>query len=139
MPQNRLTKDSSNKDPFVQQFFARIPSKTAGTFTDVQLAALKQVFQGRLSKRHVVDIKLSIPFPKQGLYVVFLLGKEKRSKERSQTSTFSPVNKISLTILGLVLMTSLLGSLYIVKMTAETDSFPQKEIQIKESQPLSNI
>lgn len=50
MSQNHLNKSYSN-DPFVQQFFARIPPKTAATFTDSQLTALKQVFKERVNSR----------------------------------------------------------------------------------------
>ncbi|MBW4498641.1 MAG: hypothetical protein KME57_03410 [Scytonema hyalinum WJT4-NPBG1] len=138
MPQNRFTKDSSKTDPFVQQFFARIPPKTATTFTDTQLAALKQVFKDRISKRHAVDIKLSMPFFK-GFYIVLLLGKEKRSKKRLQAAISQPVNSIFLTISGLVLITFLLGSLYIFKMTSGMNLFPNQEIQIKKSKSLPNI
>jgi hypothetical protein len=139
MPQNRFTKDSSKTDPFVQQFFARIPPKTATTFTDTQLAALKQVFKERISKRHAVDIKLSMPFFKQGFYIVLLLGKEKRAKKRLQAAISQPVNSILLTISVLVLITSLLGSLYIFKMTSGMNLFPNQEIQIKKSKSLPNI
>lgn len=139
MPQNRFTKDSSKTDPFVQEFFARIPPKTATTFTDTQLAALKQVFKERISKRHAVDIKLSMPFFKQGFYIVLLLGKEKRAKKRLQAAISQPVNSILLTISGLVLITSLLGSLYIFKMTSGINLFPNQDIQIKKSKSLPNI
>lgn len=139
MPQNRFTKDSSKTDPFVQEFFARIPPKTATTFTDTQLAALKQVFKERISKRHAVDIKLSMPFFKQGFYIVLLLGKEKRAKKRLQAAISQPVNSILLTISGLVLITSLLGSLYIFKMTSGMNLFPNQDIQIKKSKSLPNI
>ena len=138
MPQNRFTKDSSKTDPFVQQFFARIPPKTATTFTDTQLAALKQVFKDRISKRHAVDIKLSMPFFK-GFYIVLLLGKEKRSKKRLQAAISQPVNSFLLTISGLVLISFLLGSLYIFKMTSGMNLFPNQEIQIKKSKSLPNI
>ncbi|MBW4630457.1 MAG: hypothetical protein KME30_00720 [Iphinoe sp. HA4291-MV1] len=139
MPQNRFTQDFSKTDPFVQQFFARISPKTATTFTDTQLAALKQVFQNRTAKDHVVDIKLSIPFPKQGFYVVLLLGKEKRSKERLQTCISTLVNNIFLMVFGLLVITSLFGTLYIVKMVSGTNSFPEQETPIKKFKSSSNI
>ncbi len=77
MFQNRSTKNSSKNDPFVQHFFAHIPTETAATFTNAQLIELKKVFNGRLFKRHPVDIRLSIPFYRKRFYIVFLLGKGK--------------------------------------------------------------
>jgi hypothetical protein len=82
MFQKRSTKKSSKNDPFVQQFFARIPTETAATFSSEQLTELKRVFNNRLLKRHTVDIRLSIPFFWKRFYVVFMLGKENRSKSR---------------------------------------------------------
>lgn len=81
MPENYSNKSSST-DKFVQEFFTCISPKTASTFTDTQLIALKQAFGDRLNKRHAVDIRLSIPFFKRGFYIVLLLGKEKRVKKR---------------------------------------------------------
>jgi hypothetical protein len=82
MSQNRSPKKFSHNDPFLQQFFARIPTETAATFTNEQLTELKKVFSGRLFKGHAVDIRLSIPFLMKRFYIVFILGKEKRSKKR---------------------------------------------------------
>ncbi|MBD2169261.1 hypothetical protein H6G04_33400 [Calothrix membranacea FACHB-236] len=82
MPKNRLTKPNSQPDPFVQKFFARIPPQTAATFTHAQLAELKRVFENRVSRNHAVDMRLSIPFFKKRFYLVLLLGREKRLKQR---------------------------------------------------------
>lgn len=139
MPQNRFTKDSSKTDPFVQQFFACIPPKTATTFSNTQLAALKQVFKERITKRHAVDIKFSIPLFRQGFYIVLLLGKEKRTKKRLQASIYQPVNSVLLTISALALITSLLSSVYIFKMTSGIHLFPNQDIQIEKTKSLPKI
>ncbi|MEI2583830.1 hypothetical protein [Scytonema sp. PRP1] len=86
-----------------------------------------------------MDIKLSMPFFKQGFYIVLLLGKEKRAKKRLQAAISQPVNSILLTISGLVLITSLVGSLCIFKMTSGMNLFPNQKIQIKKSKSLPNI
>jgi hypothetical protein len=136
MLQKRPTKNSSNTDPFVQQFFARIPPKTAATFTDTQLAALKQVFKERMSKNHAVDIKLSIPFLKRGFYVVLLLGKDKRLRP---TKTNFVLKNSRLTISILMLITLLIGSFYVLQRGSQTNSFPEQDFQIKEYKGLSNM
>ncbi len=79
---NRFTKNSAKPDHFIRQFFARIPPQTAATFNKAQLTALKQVFGERMAQRHAVDLRLSIPFFHRRFYLVFILGKEKRSKKR---------------------------------------------------------
>lgn len=82
MSQNRSNKNSSQTDPFVRQLFARIPPETVATFSNAQLTELEKVFNDRIYKRHIVDIRVSIPFFVKRFYVVFLLGKEKRLKKR---------------------------------------------------------
>ncbi|MEH2142442.1 hypothetical protein [Nostoc sp.] len=81
MPKKHLTKYSSKSGTFLQEFFACIPPQVAATFTDAQLTELQKVFIKRVSKRSAVDIRLYIPFIKKRFYVVFLLGKQNRSKE----------------------------------------------------------
>ncbi|MEH2000163.1 MAG: hypothetical protein V7L00_15685 [Nostoc sp.] len=129
MSRNRLTKYSSKNDTFLQQFFACIPPEVVATFTDAQLTELQKVFKERVSKRHAVDIRLSIPFIKKRFYVVFLLGKEKRSKQNRKDTIFKPVNSIFLIRYSLVLIPLLLAALYIVEMILGINTFPNKEIQ----------
>ncbi|MEH2412292.1 hypothetical protein [Nostoc sp.] len=129
MPRNRLTKYSSKNDTFLQQFFACIPSEVAATFSDAQLTELQKVFKERVSKRHAVDIRLSIPFNKKRFYAVFLLGKEKRSKQNRKDTIFTPVNSILLIRYCLGLITLLLAALYIIEMVLGINTFPNKEIQ----------
>ncbi|MEH2420382.1 MAG: hypothetical protein V7K48_05370 [Nostoc sp.] len=129
MPRNRLTKYSSKNDTFLQQFFICIPPQVAATFTDAQLTELQKVFKERVSKRHAVDIRLSIPFIKKRFYLVFLLGKEKKLKQNRKETIFTHVNSILLIRYCLVLITFLLSALYIVEMVLGINTFPKKEIQ----------
>ena len=69
-------------DPFFRQFFERIPTDVADTFTDDQLDAVKLAFGTRSRGGHAVDIRLSIPLLVRRVYVVFLAGGERRSAGR---------------------------------------------------------
>lgn len=134
MSRNHITKGYSQDDSFIQQFFARIPAKTAATLTDTQLVALKQALSNRVGKGQAVDIRVSIPIFKWRFYLVFLLGREKRSKERLAKERllhpiFTIANTIFLTILSLLLITALLGSLYIIDNSSEISNFPFPKIQ----------
>ncbi|WP_414543633.1 hypothetical protein [Nostoc sp. CCY0012] len=82
MSQNRSNKNSSQNDLYKRQFFARIPPEILATFTSTQLTEIEKVFNDRVYKRHIVDIRVSIPFFVKRFYVVFLLGKDKRLKKR---------------------------------------------------------
>lgn len=114
MNQNNLRKNISTNDPFVRKFLERIPPHTSVNFTDTQLAELKRVFQNRIQPQHSVDIRLSIPVLKRRFYLVFLMGKEQRRLPRLQTPVGKPANQLLLRLSVLVLITSLLATLYMV-------------------------
>ncbi|MFO1190219.1 MAG: 3-phosphoshikimate 1-carboxyvinyltransferase [Alphaproteobacteria bacterium] len=69
-------------DPFLIQFFGRIPKDVASTFTDAQLDAVKRAFGARSWGAHRIDLRFSIPLPWRRYYVVFLCGTERRDPER---------------------------------------------------------
>ena len=60
-------------------FLDRIPQDIRETFTDRQIAAVKQAFN---SARHGIDIRVSLPLPGGRRSLVLLMGKERRSRER---------------------------------------------------------
>ncbi len=82
-PSGPRTTTSSN-DPFLEQFFARLPAKLHTSFTDRQLAALKSVFGEATHTGHGVDLRLSVPLPPTGkrAYLVLLGGRHRRKRER---------------------------------------------------------
>lgn len=76
-------------DPFLEQFFSRLPDEMHTDFTDRQLAALKSVFGDATRGGHGFDIRLSLPTPfiGRGLYLVLLGGRDRR---RGQTGRRFP-------------------------------------------------
>jgi len=76
------------RDPFVAQFFGRVPAEVAERFSNRQLAALKSVFGDATRAGHLVDIRLSIPIPfaRRGVYLVLLAGRDRRRAERPHSS-----------------------------------------------------
>jgi hypothetical protein len=74
------------RDPFIRQFFERIPAELRGTFTSPQLAALKMTFGESNAAGHAVDIRLGIPVPfgrRKRLYLVILSGRDHRGGKRA--------------------------------------------------------
>ena len=72
-----------HSDPLINSFLSQLPTKTAASFTPNQLEAIKRQFGNRKwTGSHPVDIRLSIPFIGRGFYLVFLMGRERRSKDR---------------------------------------------------------
>lgn len=74
--------DPAAGDPFLEEFFTRIPEKTARTFTRDQLIAVKMAFGARTWGMHTIDMRLSIPILLLRFYVVLLIGPERRSPKR---------------------------------------------------------
>lgn len=67
-------------DPFIEQFFSRLPDGLRTDFTDRQLAALKSVFGDATRTGHGFDIRLSLPTPLfgRGIYMVMIGGRNRR-------------------------------------------------------------
>ncbi|MFP4100097.1 hypothetical protein [Coleofasciculus sp.] len=127
----------SKPDPFIEQFFARIPPKTAATFNPNQLDILKQTFGNRASKKHAVDLRLSMPFPKGGFYWVLLMGREKRSRDRLQQERHKhPLWTVAngLVISGFLLMiaTALLGTVFILEERTDVPTNSEINNVVKE-------
>jgi hypothetical protein len=116
-------------DPFVKKFFARIPPKTAASFSEAQLLYLKQKYGSRAWGNHTVDIRFSVPFYQRGFYCVFLLGKERRSSdrlhyERLHHRLWTAANSVLIASFLLLMSTSLIGSLYVLKSEFNIDVIP---------------
>lgn len=98
-------------DPFFQNFFADIPPSMGNTFSDDQLNAVKQAFGARSWGSHPVDIRYSTPIPLLRFYLVFLAGRERRSRQRLRNQRnmyplWTPGNTVAIAIFGAMVATS---------------------------------
>jgi hypothetical protein len=98
------------------EFLERIPQEIRDTFTDQQIAAINQAFQ---RARHGVDIRVSLPLPGGRRYLVFLMGKEHRSKERRRLERLrqpllTMMNAVTLATLGILIFFFAVGLVQIV-------------------------
>ncbi len=71
-------------DPIFERLFSKISPKIANSFTDEQLKALQRGFGSKVGTRHSLDIRVSVPIPGLGFYLVLLAGSERRSQQRLQ-------------------------------------------------------
>ncbi len=83
------TRPAPSGDPFMEQFFSRLPEALHTDFTDRQLASLKSVFGDAKRSGHGFDIRLSLPTPLigRGIYMVFLGGRDRRDGRVARRST----------------------------------------------------
>ncbi len=108
-------KDSPNADPVLENFFAQLSPEIAATFTDDQVQAIARVFAARQSRKHPVDIRLSLPLLR--CYIVVLAGRERRSVSRLQAEKvyhpiWTPVNTLAIAFFFALLVGSWAGILY---------------------------
>ena len=77
-----------SSDPFMEQFFSRLPERLHTDFTGRQLAALKSVFGDATRSGHGFDIRLSLPTPLigRGIYMVLLGGRDRRDGQAAHRS-----------------------------------------------------
>lgn len=98
----------SRNGSLFEQVLANLPEEVAQTLTDAQLIALRQSFRGLVWKKHPVDVRLSLPWPNRGFYLVILAGPEQRSRERLRAES----RHYSYAGLGLILLiTTVLGAI----------------------------
>lgn len=116
-------------DPFLEEFFSRIPREVAVSFSDDQLLAIKLAFAARHRGAHAIDLRISIPTPFQRIYVVVLAGLERRNAfRRRKERASSPLATLGNIIFGAAffgaLFLALLGVLYVLKSALGIDLMP---------------
>ncbi len=68
---------------FLDHYFRRLDPEVAAGFTEEQRDAIATMFGARGIARHAVEVRRSVPFPGGWrLYLVFLLGRERRTMSR---------------------------------------------------------
>ncbi len=97
-------------------FFDRIPQDIRETFTDRQIAAVKQAFK---SACHGTNIRVSLPLPGGRRYLVLLMGKEQRSRERRRFERLrqpllTAMNVVTVVIFGALVFFFAVGLVHIM-------------------------
>ncbi len=68
---------------FLDHYFRRLDPEVAASFSAEQRAAIATMFGARGIARHAVEVRRSLPVPGgRRLYLVFLLGRERRAISR---------------------------------------------------------
>ena len=116
-------------EPFFREFFDRVPDDVAGSFTDVQLDAIKLAFGARTRGSHAVDIRLSIPLLIRRVYVVFLAGGERRDDmrrrlERALRPVWTTANAMVILAFLVLLTATTFAAVYAGKRALGIDVVP---------------
>ncbi len=74
---------NASDQAFIDHYFRRLDPEMAASFSAEQCDAIVAVFGARGIARHAVEVRRSVPFPGGWrLYLVFLLGRERRTISR---------------------------------------------------------
>ncbi len=94
-----------------EEVWTQISPEIKDTFDLEQISAIKISFDSRNFTHHPLDLRISFPFSRLSFYLIFLAGKERRSKERLQFAKalhplWTPINSVFLVGALIILSTS---------------------------------
>ena len=113
----------------LDRLFAHTPAGFSSTFTDEQIAGLNAALVDADTRYHAIDYRTSISFFGIPFYITFLMGRERRSRERLALEGQTRVHRVALAhiVLTLVITLSFVAAagcvLYLVKSALGIDLF----------------
>ncbi|MEM6255094.1 MAG: hypothetical protein AAF821_19435 [Cyanobacteria bacterium P01_D01_bin.156] len=97
---------TTQRHSLVRHIIEQLPPEQRYTFTEQQIEALHQSALALPKAKHALNLRLSIPFPGNGFYLVFFAGEERRSRKRlladSDFQLLPKIAVVSAVILGCV-------------------------------------
>ena len=101
-----------SSDTVLDHYFKRLDPQVVASFTTEQRDAIKTLLGLRRMAKHSVEIRRSVPFGRRRFYLVFLLGREKRSLVRlygegAMSWSFTALVYLGLAVFGLAAMVGL--------------------------------
>ncbi len=83
----------AGKDPFLEDFFRDMSPSMISSFSGEQLRVIKMMFGARERGLYSIDIRFTVPI--WGRYIVFLIGREGRTRRRLRPGgRFDPFSAI---------------------------------------------
>ena len=81
-----VSSNTSQMDEAVSNILQRMPQNVAESFTEEQLSHLHSALGARSWKKHPVDLRTTfpVPFVKSRIYLVLLLGRNRRELSRRE-------------------------------------------------------
>ena len=102
-------------DPVISRLLERMPDKVADSFSEEQLAYLRNAIGAREWGRHKVDLRGTIKFFKWRYYYVVLAGRNRRALSEREVKIAALMNAVLLSSFILFSMLVGLVVLYLVK------------------------
>lgn len=124
-------KAQSTDDPALQSLLGRMPPEVAASFTEEQLSHLHSALGARSWKKHPLDIRSTfpIPFAKSRIYLVLLMGRNRRQLTRREKQISAITFALFVTLfIGLSTLFGLMV-LYLIKWQLGIDLFPDSHFE----------
>ena len=104
---------NTKRHAFVRHIIEQLPPEQRYTFSDQQVDALHQSALALPKAKHIINIRVSVPFIGKGFYMVLLAGREQRSQRRLMADNEFKVLPNLATLLTIILgCTTLFGLAY---------------------------
>lgn len=125
-------------ESFTRKFLRTLPPDVAASFTPEQLAGVQRAFGLRHGPRHPFDLRRSIWTPWGRVYLVLLVGPERRSDERRAIERVlaglgRAADAMVSTTLALCLLLGALGVAYALKLALGIDLMPGVDVMPDEA------
>jgi len=132
-PDSRRSSADADLDPFLEDFFGRIPDRVARSFSPDQIAAIRVAFGARTRGAHSVDIRRTMTVFGKPFYLVLLAGAERRLPKRfrlhyREHPLWTTANAFLLSGLALLVFLACLGILYTTKIVLGVDIVPNVDM-----------
>ncbi len=132
-PEARRSAAEADLDPFLQEFFGRIPDRLARSFSPEQLAAIRVAFGTRTWGAHSIDIRRTLTIFGKPFYLVMLAGAEQSLPARfriyyREHPLWKTANAFLFGGLTLLLLLACLGILYATKLALGIDIVPNVDM-----------
>jgi hypothetical protein len=112
---------SAKSNPVLERLIKRMPSDVVASLSPAQLEALGLACRSETARRHAVDLRLTLPFPGRGFYLVVLAGRERRSAKRLREDSSYLYTSVlgSLALVGLLVAVTVPSILWITAWNAK--------------------
>lgn len=115
-----VIQNQENVNPNFEELFSQVSPEIAATFTEEQIAAIKNSFQNRQWHKHDLNVRISVPVRLIHFYLVLLAGEERRSKQRleyekSLNPIWTPGNILFLIIFAFIILTGGISTIFFFK------------------------
>ena len=125
--------EKSKQNVEFERLANNMPTDVAASFSEDQKAAIKVALTTSEPSRHKIDIRHSFSILRRKYYVVFLFGKDRRTRRRLRAAKYRRRNSgishvISTGMAATLVCTALASTAYLVTSLLNINLIPQRQV-----------